>query len=595
MPHENFTYIDAATGVLAAYEAEAAQEVADGKVQPLKVPTGDELKKLPQPLTPQPIPEVYQRLQEEYVKYQELVPDPKTAPQQGINAALISLAYLHIDDAISRLQKVMKDFCGSPAYIQAKDSLLAIYDATGQLDRFQATNNQFITSGCGDTKSIEIAKSQNRSIDFKKAQAAFDAKDYIAAGNSFYNYYKTAPAGDADLPTALYNAAVAYKLGERPKTAIGLFKEFTANKDPAFRNSAYYIESMRLTAESQRQMYDYNTAIATSLQLHDLARAAQKKGMPPPKPIGDAPQLTWNQIALDASFNAALMAELNRDFKRSIDLYKKYDAEETDRKKKDRALWAQARIYKSSGDVGSLVDTLDKWRRLYGNDPGNENDLVQSYYDTAKLWQKKGRTKQAEDAGKAAIDAWRKKGAAKHAPNTNDGAQMAGEWALYFAEKDHDAKWLPFGWGKSAAKTQAELKKRLADMNSLGKKIQDEYTALDDYGVVDYSMAAAVRFAEIELDAVEKFTQQPTPKFVMDLQRRNPDSDAEAAYEDALTKQFQPQIDDARSRLQKVVELAKQNNVSNKWSQEALEALNKEDPDKFPVLHQELFQGTEAP
>ncbi|HTJ44942.1 MAG TPA: tetratricopeptide repeat protein [Kofleriaceae bacterium] len=590
MPHENFSYIDAATGVLAAYEAEAAQQVAEGKVQPLKVPTGDELKKQGN-MQPQPIPEVYQRLQEEYVKYQELVPDPKTAPQQGINAALISLAYFHIDDAISRLQKVMKDFCGSPAYIQAKDSLLAIYDATGQLDKFQATNNTFISSGCGDTKSIEIAKSQNRSIDFKKAQTAFDAKDYIAAGNAFYNYYKTTPAGDPDLPTALYNAAVAYELGERPKTAISLFKEFTANKDPAFRNSTYYIESMRLTAESQRKMYDYNTAIATSLQLHDLARAAQKKGLPPPKPIGDAPQLTWNQIALDAAFNAALMAELNRDFKRAIDLYKKYDAEETDRKKKDRALWAQARIYKSSGDVTSFTETADKWRRTYGGDAGNENDFVGTFYEESKLWQKKGRTANAEKAGKAAIDAWKKKGAVKN----SDGAKQAGEWALYFAEKDHDAKWTPMGWPKSAAKTDKEYKKRKDDLTAAAKKLQDQYTALDDFGVLEYSMAAAVRFGEIDLDYVEKLTQQPTPLFIVALNNRNPDADAIGHFEDALTKNVQPTIDDGRKRLQDVVDLAKQKGVSNKWSQEALEALNKEDPEKFPVLHQELFQGTEAP
>jgi predicted Zn-dependent protease len=82
---------------------------------------------------------------------------------------------------------------------------------------------------------------------------------------------------------------------------------------------------------------------------------------------------------------------------------------------------------------------------------------------------------------------------------------------------------------------------------------------------------------------------------VLDLQNRNPDSDAVAAYEDAVTKQMQPNIDDAHKNLQEVIDLSKKNSVANKWSQQALEDMNKEDPVNFPVLHQELFQGTEAP
>jgi hypothetical protein len=44
-----------------------------------------------------------------------------------------------------------------------------------------------------------------------------------------------------------------------------------------------------------------------------------------------------------------------------------------------------------------------------------------------------------------------------------------------------------------------------------------------------------------------------------------------------------------------VVTKAKAARVSNKWTQLALENLNREFPDEFPVLHQELFTGTEAP
>src|SRR5262249_15938621 len=160
-----------------------------------------------------------------------------------------------------------------------------------------------------------------------------------------------------------------------------------------------------------------------------------------------------------------------------------------------------------------------------GNDPGNEDDLVFSSYDLAKAWQKKGRTKQADDAGKAAIAAWRKMGATKN----TQGAKWAGEWALTFVERDREKTWVPYAW-KVGARNKAELQRRKDDITKLAKKYQDQYTALDDYGVLEYSMAAKVRFAEVGLDYVEKFTQQPTPTFILDLDKRNPDANAVAAY-----------------------------------------------------------------
>jgi TolA-binding protein len=51
-------YIDAARSVVQSYEAEREKQVAEGKLQPLKVPTVAELKALPQPWQPQPIPQI---------------------------------------------------------------------------------------------------------------------------------------------------------------------------------------------------------------------------------------------------------------------------------------------------------------------------------------------------------------------------------------------------------------------------------------------------------------------------------------------------------------------------------------------------------
>ncbi len=88
-----------------------------------------ELKALPQPLQPQPITSRLPPAPRPSTdNYQNVVNDPAAAPQQGINAALISPAYLHADEAITRFGKVMDKFCGKPEAAKAKDGILAIYE-----------------------------------------------------------------------------------------------------------------------------------------------------------------------------------------------------------------------------------------------------------------------------------------------------------------------------------------------------------------------------------------------------------------------------------------------------------------------------------
>jgi cellulose synthase operon protein C len=583
-------FLQAAKDILTSYEMEVARQVAAGQLQPLVVPSSADLKAMPQPLTPKPIPELYLTMQREWDDYQNVVNDPQTAPIQGLNAALVSLAYLHVDDAIARMEKVMNKFCGVPESVKAKDALLSVYEATGRLDKFTEVNNKFISSKCGDAKSIELAKSQNRSVEFKRAEALSAAGEHIEAAEVFYRFYKVAPADDADKPTALYNAAANYSLGDRPKTAIALYKEFTQSTDTRFRQSPYYLEAMRLTAISQGSVFDYDAAIATNLELYAIAKDAKKRGINPPPPLGGDLPRTTDDIAREALFNAAAFAELDRDFKRAVDLYNKYERETGDRREKDRALWSIVRIHKSSGDITSLVAAANRWRSAYGRDNGNADDHVQSFYDIAAVWKRKGKTGDAEKAGNQAIDAWRSLGAAK---NTR-GAKLAGEWQLYFAEKHFTTKFEPYAITE-AAKTVDRAKQLKTALEALVKETQDKYLVLDDYGVAEYSMAAKVRFGETLSRYAEKMAQAKTPKYVLDLEKRNPDSGAVAAYEDQVTQYVAPFIQGARAQWVEVVDLAKRSGVSNKWSQLALENLNREFPDEFPVLHQEIFTGTEAP
>ena len=586
-------YLDAATSVLATYEKLAEVEVAAGRLQPLKVPTSDELKALPQPLQPQPIPQVYVDLQGEYDNYQNVVQDPKNAPQQGINAALISLAYLHTDDAIKRFTVVMDKFChvGPPdpkdkksvaPAAKAKDGMLAIYLATGNLDAVETTNKLFIHNACGDQASIDLAVSQNRSLNFTRAAKLFADKQFIPAGDAFYRFYKTAPNTDPDLPTALYDAAVAYKQGDRPKTAIALFKEFNANPAKNFRESPYYLDAIRLTAASYQAAFDYTNAAKMYLELYDTTKKAQRLGIKPPPPIGDAPALTLDQIGLDALYNAAFVSELNRDFKQSLELYTKYLAIEKDRRKADRVTLEMSGIYRQQGDVTSMTETLDKWRARYGKDAGNEDDFVQSHYDTAALWKKKGNTAKAAAEGQAAIDGWKSHGATKN----SRGAKLAGEYALALEEAAY-AKWDAFQI-MTAAGNVAQIKSIAKTLGDKKTAMEDEILKLDPYGVADLSMAAKLRFGDVQFTYALKLGAMPPPTFLKTQASQN-------IYQAQLDGNVKKYSEEAKKQWTEVVTAAKTGGISNKWSRLALEELGREFPGEFTPLRQELIQGTDTP
>jgi tetratricopeptide (TPR) repeat protein len=591
-------YIESAQNILHAYEAERDREVANKVLPPLKIPSVDDLKALPQPWQPKPIPDIDIKLQAEYDNYQNVVNDPASAPGQGMNAAMISLAYLHVDDAISRFRKVMEKFCNAPPEkkgelapaAKAKDGILAIYQAQGNFDAIEATNNAFINQKCGDDNAIALAQSQNRSLNFQRAGEMFKNGKFIPAAEAYYRFYKTAQKDDPDLPVALYNAAVSYKLGERPKTAIALFKEFTANPDKKFRQSSYYLDALRLTAASYQAAFDYDNAIKTYLDLYDTTKQAKKLGINPPKPIGDEKPLTLEQIGLDAVYNAAFAAELNRDFKKSVDLYTQYLRVEPDRRKQDRAQWSIAGIYRQSGDAGSMVDALDRWRSKYGRDEGNSDDYVKSYYETAKLWHQKGRTPQAKAAEAETIDAWKKLGAQKNTA----GAKMAAEFAVDDAEDFYSKTWEPLAITRTITATnpkavKAELQKMKDSVESTRKKAEDKYIALDQYGVLEASMAAKVRFGDIQYDRAQKIANIPIPK----LLEKYPE--VVEAFENQRDQALKADLDEAKVDWEDVYNKAKQGGVSNKWSQHASENLSREFPEQYHTLRQELVQGTDKP
>ena len=581
-----------ARSIIQSYQAEIDKQVKAGQMREPPEPTIESLKALPKPIKPMDIPPIYKELQAALDEYQTIVNDPSSAPQMGMLAGIISYRFLNLDDAARRFEHTFDKFCGTPEAVKAKDGLLAIYEIQNKDKQFKETNEKFITKKCGSDKDIALARVQNRSKEFREAEDLFNQKAYDQAGIAFYRYLKKAPQDDPNLPIALYNSAVAYEKSGKPKTAAYLYKEFTDNADPRFRGSDYYLAALYNTAASNYKAFDYKAAVTGYLE---VVRVSSEKGRKVP-PTFD---LTLDQLKLTALFNAAVIRELDRVYDDprgepgtgAVSLYKKYEAAEADRRKKDRASWAIARIWDTAGDTTKLSAAYADWRKKYGRDQNNADDYVFSYWNLAKKFEKKGRKKDAAEMKKATMTAWSTVGS----PRNSAAGDMAAEFDFEQADVYYNQTFVPFKI-KAAPKTKKEAERILDNLDSLAKKSRDRYLSLAKYESGPWGLAGLTRVGDVFYFQALKIAEIPVPKEIMEMDAKFPDKGIYAQYMDVLQNLVKPLEEQAKGQWIKVVDAGKAQGVVNQWTQLAQERLHDFiSQDQFPVQRESLRDGTEKP
>lgn len=613
---------DAAKGMVGAYESWVSAEQAAGRLPPIEVHDRDELLAMDS-FNPVELPQLYREQQEAWDWYMTLVSEPQMASAMGLNAARVSYAFLHLDDAAERYEKVLRRFCGKgnaetiTNVVEAKDTLLNIYEVRGQDQAFTGVNTYFIDNACGDEQSIAAAVQQNRNLEFNRStsmleEATGDPVKLVEAAEKLYHYARSQPPDDPNVPTALYNSAIAYRDGGRPKTALYLLEEFLDNDAETFRKSPFYTQAYLLKAAAYQDMYDYDKAAEAYLELRDKARNHQRNGLAlPPGVQGDAAPV-FEQLSLNALYNAARMRELGRSFAASVRLYRDYEREVDQSEDKSEAAWRVAQIYKAQGDVGNLATAYDIWRKRYGNT--DDTRFVQSYYDIAKLYQQKKRTRDAERWGRLTIDAWKDRGSTPHAGGmaAETGARMAGEWQLYFAEDYFNDTFIPYNAHERQQRKAEALDGVRERLTNVRNEAMSRYTALiSQYKYPVHMLASLARLGEIYLMYGAKWRAIPAPKVIEDYVNKYGDPQPLIDYENALTDYVNnegcpKQAADgtltprgcptaAREVWDQVLSIAQTNQVSNKWVRLTREKLASEFPSEYEYQHQEIVEGTEEP
>jgi tetratricopeptide (TPR) repeat protein len=581
-----------ARSIIQAFQAEIDRQVKAGQLAEPPEPTIETLKAMQQPIRPLDIPPMYRELQTALDEYQQMINDPSSAPNMGLLAGIVSYRFLHLDDAAARFELTFEKFCGTPEAVKAKDGLLAIYEVQGKDEKFRETNERFISQKCGTDQDIQLARAQNRSKEFREAEDLFRDKKYDVAAIAFYRYVKNATPGDPNIPVALYNAAVAYDKSGKPKTAVYLYKEFTDNAAPEFRQSEYYLAALYNTAASNYKAFDYKTAVEGYL---NVVKVAGERGRQVPPTF----ELTLEELQLTALFNAAVIRELDRVYldptgapgTGAVSLYKRYASMEKDRRKADRATWAIARVWSTAGDATKLSAAYADWRKRYGLDQGNADDYVFSYYNMAKVYEKKGKKREMESAKKATVKAWSTVGR----PTASAAADMAAEFEFEVVEAFYNQKFAGYKI-KAAPKTKREADRVLDALDKLSQDTRNKYLALAKYESGPWGLAALTRVGDTLYFHALKIAEIPLPKDIIKMDAKYPDKGIQAQYMEVLQGLVKPLEDQAKLQWQKVVDTGKSQGLSNQWTQLAQERLHDFiSQEEFPVQRTSLTEGTERP
>ena len=177
-----------------------------------------------------------------------------------------------------------------------------------------------------------------------------------------------------------------------------------------------------------------------------------------------------------------------------------------------------------------MTESLDTWRGKYGKDAGNEDDYVSRSTTPPQLLAAKGRTPQAKAAENATIDAWKKTRRAEEHRRREDGRASSRSTT---PRTSTTRSGTPFaiktrrGRARTSTAVQTQIAAQKASIDKIKKDAEDKYIALDQYGVLEASMAAKVRYGDIQYDHAQKIADIPVPKLI-----QNNDA-AVAAFENA--------------------------------------------------------------
>lgn len=566
---------EAAFNAVKSYEELIKIEVKAGRLPDPPIPKNDTVTK---PVKPQPVPDLWKKVQAAYQAYMKVLPDDPKAPAMTYKVAEIPYKFFQFDEARTLFGEVYEKYCKDDVAVEALSAIIESYrmqdNEVGSLPWVEKQaagtcgSKEKAGSKAGEAKALLV------NVQFRDAQKLFDEKNFEAAAEKYEELIKKY-ADNPDTPKAINNAAVAYENVNRYESATRMYEKLWRE----YPDSEFADDALFRTGVSYARFFEFDQAVTSYLILAENPKYAKSEHRP------------------NAIFNAAVILEGDQNYPRAASLFKKHADVAGKPDDAAESYFRAAANYQKQKDLDSLVSTCKDFQKRYGTLPTQAGHVVECTYKMATAYEERGDRRTTDSLMR---DTVREFYGRRLAP-ASDAAEWAARAAFWLAER----QFADFQELKISGNIE-DLPKKRDKMAEKAKAVQDLYKQVQTYKRVTWTLAAMTREGQVYEHFAKSYAEgfrsaPPSREFKKTLEKfkklgaseddlQQAKDNYQMQVDEALAKEVEPLEKTAQALYKVAIDAASKFGVSNEWSKLARQRLNAYDPTGYPLAKDEKIE-----
>jgi len=573
----------AAWSAIKSYEKLIAAAVKAGQLSPKADPNEDwQPPELPKPSaggeegegsgeaetpvpkrTPEPMPVLVQKWLAAVDLYvnADLKRDGKREVQGELaySAGEMFYRYGNNDEARRRFALMLSCYPGNEDAANAIANIINSYRDDNDWGNLERWANLAEKLKLGDPEVAQELRKQIKTFklgaQFQNAEKLLADKKYLEAAREFERLANENPdAKFAD--KAYFNAAQAYKEVKYFDSAVRIFEKLVT--DARYSKSSFAEESLFELAENYKAFFYFHKAIAAYLT--HFERYPNNENRP------------------YVLFQAATLQEWDGDYAQAAKTYEQYASTFSDRDDAASALFKAGTLYEKLGREDQAARIWKRFIGRYSSRVGMDELIIDAKLRLARMAKKHRKWKDARDLWNDII---REYTARNQRPGSKS-AQAAAESMYELVELDY-RRFQKLRLSGSPKKQQATLKKKIEKLGEL----QNRYGEIFDYKALDWTICSYYRLGDMFREMAQTLYKAPEPR---GLTEEELDAYVTMVEDEGL--KFE---NIAIQRFAVTVAKSRELKVTNQCARQALEAINKYQPEKYPLYKEEKLRPVLKP
>lgn len=299
-------------------------------------------------------------------------PKDKSSLEVKFRIARIYYLYNHFEPAEQMFKEVVKEGPRSKYAEYSANLLLDIYNIKEDYSGMAKVGNEILSvKGFQNSQLTNDIQNIVEKAAFNQGQGYEKKGNYIAAAQSFKAFANQYPGSDLTI-AALYNAGVNYERAGSIIAAIPLYEK--VKKSPRKSNKDIAKKAMLL----QANLYEKTGDLEKAAYAYESYANKYKK----------------DKIRSNLYYNAALIFNGARKYKRSINVYEKYYALNSRSNAGKKSLFSIAKAYEALGSRSKAKQYYNKF--LNASRPTGA-DYAEAAFNLAKIYERERSSKKANN------------------------------------------------------------------------------------------------------------------------------------------------------------------------------------------------------